>query len=310
MSSADIMPRTLPPADDPFLYGWREDWVAHPDGSSELIYTPLALEDLIHPEENYVIVNGSRHEEERYYIWGVVRHRLAGDKHALSLSDTGVYWDDETLRHHAPDIVVFHGIKEPRDVWPSFDVAEEGVKPSLIIELTSPHNRKNDFVTKFQQYHQAGVLWYVIVDRIQNEGPPSLIGYRWTEERYVEYPADEQGRLLLEPLGLKLGVRDDRVALFDAVSGEFQGDYHAVRQALDQERAARQEAESREKEAEDALKTSEEARKEAEEALKKAEDQARKDAEARKAAEERVAQLLQQLQQLQGQVSSDPQAAS
>ncbi len=327
MNSADILPRTLPPADDPFRYGWREDFVRHPDGTTGLVCTPLALEDLIHPEENYKIVNGSRHEEERYYIWGVIRHRLGDDENALALSDTGVYWNDETLRHHSPDISVMFGVKEPRDSWSSFHVAEEGVKPSLIVELTSPHNRSNDLVIKLEHYHRAGVLWYIIVDRIQNEGPPTLIGFRWTEECYVEFPPDENGMLLLEPLGLKLGVRDDRLALFDAATGEEQGDYNAVREALEQERFARQEAEKGRKEAEDQTQKEAEARKAAEEARKEAEDHARMEAEARKvaedharleaearkdaeetartaalratAAEEKVADLLRQLQQLQ-----------
>jgi Uma2 family endonuclease len=302
MSTVDPTLPGSPPADDPFRYGWKEVEVTLDNGEKDYINIPLTLEECVHPEENYKIVNGSRHEEERYYIWGVVRHRLSGDPHALALSDTGVYWDDPELKHHSPDIVVFFGIPEPRDQWPSFFVAEEGVRPNLIIELTSPHNRPNDIVTKFQQYHQARVPWYLIVDRIQSEGPPCLLGYRWQPNGYVEFPPDADGRLLLVPIGLKLGVRGDRVALFDPKTGEELGDYDAVCRQVEKERAARLAAEEKARKAEEesqkaqddarkaeagARKAQDDARK-AEEESRKAQDDARKAREAARAAEEKA----------------------
>src|SRR5262249_4308163 len=157
-----------------------------------LVNVPLTLEDLLHPEENYKIMNGSRHGDDCAYLKEGIRARLSPDPHALVLSDTGVYWDDPILKHHSPDISVFFNLREPRRNWPSFHVAEEGVKPTLIIEVVSPLSRSNDVETKFEQYYRAGVPWYIIVDRIQNEGPPTLIGYRHTPEGYVEFPPDEQ----------------------------------------------------------------------------------------------------------------------
>src|SRR5260370_19143132 len=109
-----------------------------------MVYTPVTLEDLLHAEENYKIMNGSRHAGECHYLWVVIKDRLAQDRHALVLCDTGVYWDDPALDHHSPDIAVIVGIREPRNQWPSFHVAEEGVRPTLIIDVASPHYRQND----------------------------------------------------------------------------------------------------------------------------------------------------------------------
>ncbi len=288
---SQIVPPSTRPASgdpDPFRLGWKEERRELPDGGFDYVNVPLTLEDVLHPEENYKIMNGSRHEEERYYLWGVIRHRLGLDQHSLALSDQGVYWDDPTLKHHCPDIAVIFGVREPRDHWPSFHVAEEGVRPALIIEIVSPFNRPNDVVTKFEQYHRAGVPWYVIADRIQFDGPPTLIGYRHTPEGYVEFPPDEQGRLLLEPIGLKLGVKGDRLALYDAVTGEEQGDYDAVRRDLQAERQARQAAEEKAQAETEARQHAEEKVQSEAAAREAAEEKARAETEARQAAEEEV----------------------
>ena len=38
----------------------------------------------------------------------------------------------------------------------------EGVRPRLIIEVSSPDSRVNDVVTKVDHYYRAGVPYYVI----------------------------------------------------------------------------------------------------------------------------------------------------
>src|SRR5262245_3257389 len=177
-----IRPPFDPLADDPdpFRYGWKEVRQERPDGTHVLERLPLTHEDILHPEENYTIMNGSRHEEECRYLVDVISERLSQRPDALVLGDTGVYWDVEELRHHSPDVAVIFGIRERRDQWTSFHVKEEGVRPVLIIENVSPSTRKTDLVDKMDQYHRAGVPWYIIIDRIQHEGPPTLLGYRHT----------------------------------------------------------------------------------------------------------------------------------
>jgi Uma2 family endonuclease len=279
---------------DPFRYGWKEEYQERPDGTRELVYLPLTLEDILHPEENYKIANSGRHNDECSYLKVGIRFKLRKNPHALVLSDTNVYWDDPTLKHHSPDISLFFGVRETRKSWPSFFVADEGVRPVLIIEVVSPLHRVNDVQTKLEQYYQAGVPWYIIADRIQNEGPPTLIGYRHTPQGYVEFRPDEQGRLLLEPLGLKLGVHGDRLALFDAGTGEELGEYEEVRADLLAEQEARlraerekQLAEERAADAQRTLTEAEERAQSQEQARKVAEDQRLAAEQARKLAEDR-----------------------
>src|SRR5207245_8006400 len=104
------------------------------------------------------------------YLQDVLERRLAGDPTALVLGDCKVLWEDGV--HHSPDLAIIFGVRRPRDVWSEFDVAAEGVRPRLIIEVVSPSTRVNDVEKKVEEYHRYRVPLYVIVDREGEEGPP------------------------------------------------------------------------------------------------------------------------------------------
>ena len=146
--------------------------------------------------------------------------RYAGDRSVVVFSDCGIYWDIPGLRHHSPDLAVIFGVKRRKD-WETFRVREEGVRPSLIIEITSPKTRVNDVKTKVTQYAQARVPHYVIVDveKVDGRRRLKLIVYRLQGQSYERVDLDDQGRAWLEPVGLWLGVKvnpetgGDRVVL-------------------------------------------------------------------------------------------------
>jgi Uma2 family endonuclease len=314
--SAAPAAQTAPPEGNPFRYGWREVRRRQADGSYRSINLPLTLWDLLHPQENDKAMNGSRHSKECRYLAAVIERRLAPDPHALVLQDTGVYWDIPGLPHHSPDVTVIFNIERPRANWPSFFVAVEGVRPELIIEVVSPQCRDNDLVTKLAEYHRALVPWYVIVDRVQEEDRPTLLGYRYTPERYEPVPLDGEGCLPLEPVGLKLGTREDRIALYDQVTGEELGDYTAISEALEAEEAARREAEARAR-AEEAARREAEAHARAEAAARQAAEVRAREAETRaqeEAARARAeaairADLERQIRELRAQPTQPPDGA-
>src|SRR5262249_22045640 len=96
---------------------------------------------------------------------------------------------------------------------------------------------------KVEHYHRARVPLYVIVDQEKEDGPRRLVGYRDTPEGYVPLVPDEQGRLALEPLGVLLGLRDNRIVCYDATSGEEIPGYAQLSQAIVAESEARKTAE-------------------------------------------------------------------
>ena len=220
------------PDADPFQYGWR--YVRHdlPDGNYTVDQVPLTLEDVLHPEEGDQVPQSTAHQRRCRYLCDVLEARLAHDASAVVLHDVRIKWDVPELRPHGPDIMVIFGVREAKN-WSTFDVAAEGTRPVLIIEVTSPETRAIDLVTKLDQYDLAGVAYYVIVDAVERRGRQvvRLLGYRQTETAYTAVALDERGWLWLEPVQLWLGVVDNEVYCFDEHGVQI-GHYAEVVQAL------------------------------------------------------------------------------
>jgi colicin import membrane protein len=269
-----------------FAYGYREVREKLPDGRYRRQRVPLTLEDVLHPRFGDVHMLGDPHGDDCHYLKSVLKARHAGDRSVAVFSDCGIYWDIPGLRHHSPDLSVIFGVKQRKD-WNTFHVRKEGVRPSLIIEVTSPKTRVNDVKTNVTQYAQAKVPHYVIADMEEVDGKRrlKLIAYRLNGSAYEPVPVDERGRVWLEPVGLWLGVKidsetgGDRLVLIDPETDQEIGDYTAVDQA-------RQAAEAR-------------ARDEAQ-GRAAAEARARDEAQSRAAAEARSLELEAELKRLRG----------
>ena len=276
----NVPTQPVPPTDadaDPFRYGWRFVPRPTPDDPHNLEQAPLTLEDVLHPEVGDFIVRSDRHTTDRMYLASVLRARLEPSGRAIVLSNIRIVWDIPDLRPHGPDIMVIPGIAERQD-WSTFEVAVEGARPALIIEIVSPETRENDVVIKVNHYARAGVAQYVIVDDVGQgeERRLHLLDYRLEAGAYRLREPDASGRVHLEIADLWLGVRGDGVVCYDRHSGEI-GDYVTVmRQAAAAEERARRAAAAREA----------------------AEEQARREAAARAQAEERLHVLLKRLRDM------------
>lgn len=243
------MKRTLPP--DPFRFGWREVQQIGLDGSKQWVRVPLTPEDLLHPKKGYQILENTQQERDRRYLAEVLEWRLASNPQALVLSDCLINWGVPGLGNHSPDICIFDGVRDPQHRnWGTFRVAEEGARPVLAIKIVSPdaHDRRvrdNDVVIKVREYYRAGVPLYVIVDQEREGRPRQVVGYRRGARKYLRMRPDRQGRLLLEPVQLLLGLKDERVVCWDADGGEEVGDLKAEAQARRVAEAALAEAQER-----------------------------------------------------------------
>ena len=310
-----------PPDADPFRYGWRLVPRPTPDDPHNLEQVPLTLEDVLHPETGDFIVHSDRHETDRMYLTAVLRARLESAGVAIVLSDVRIAWDLPDLRPHGPDVMVIPGVAERQD-WSTFDVAVEGARPALIIEITSPETRENDLEIKVDHYARAGVPQYVIVDNQSRRGARRLrlLDYRLVDGVYRLHPPDAAERVYLVIADLWLGIEGDHVVCYDEHGAAF-GDYATVvRRAKEAERRARREAAAREAEARLRAAAEEQARREAERAQREAaareaearlraaaEEQARQEAAAREAearlrhaAEARLRALEEELRRLRG----------
>jgi Uma2 family endonuclease len=242
------MKRTPPP--NPFRFGWRDVLQIGPDGSKRWTQVPLTQEEALHPKEDYHIAENRQQEKDRRYLAGVLEWRLSNNPQALVLSDCLINWGVAGLDNHAPDICVFDGVRDPQDRnWGTFRVAEEGARPVLAMEIVSSdaHDRRvrdNDVVIKVREYYRAGVPLYVIVDQEREGRPRQVVGYRRGARKYLRMRLDAQGRLLLEPVRLLLGLKDERAVYWDADTEEEIAGLTATAQALREAQARIRELEA------------------------------------------------------------------
>jgi hypothetical protein len=223
-----------------FALGWRAIQVNLPDGSTSFEQAPLTLEDVMHPEFGDHPAVSYAHYLDVSYLRSVLSDRLAGDPGIAVLSELIVYWDKPEWKHHRPDIAVVPGVSH-RQNGLFFQVAHEGTRPSLILEVVSPNTRVNDVEAKVEQYARVGVPRYVIADVCESGGRRclSLIDYRLSADGHYERQAlDARRRVgLKEAGGLWLGTffdheyECDRLALVDPVNRVRIRDYAQVTDA-------------------------------------------------------------------------------
>jgi Uma2 family endonuclease len=145
--------------------GWRVEVMTRPDGTTEYIQIPLTVAEFLHPKEGYRLLNSTFHDDIAGNAKDILTRRYAKTPDVGVFRDLIVEWDIPELGDHCPDTFVAFGLVERERNRRKFIVANEGVRPSLIIEVVSPCYRKQDRETKVVEYARARVQEYVIIDQ-------------------------------------------------------------------------------------------------------------------------------------------------
>jgi len=220
MSQTTTTATEVAPADDPFYYGWRYVSRMHRENGEEweeTVQVPLTYNDMLHPEEGDIVTHTPLHHRICAYVVAVIEAWARSQPRlVVVLSDVRIEWDMPDLQAHGPDVAVIFGVRE-RQNWGTFSVAQEGVRPALIIEVTSPKTRKGDLVDKVDEYALAGVPLYVIVDFVQRRQilVTRLLGYQLVNDVYQSLALNEDGWLRLEPIRLWIGIEDNQLVCYD-----------------------------------------------------------------------------------------------
>jgi Uma2 family endonuclease len=293
-------------ADDPFRYGWRYVRRTQPDGTVVIEEIPLTRDDLLYPEEGDFVVQEPWHTQDFTYCYSALTAWFAAQSNVVVLGDCRVDWGVPGIRPLGPDIVVLYEVPH----WlrqATFHLAGEGGTPVLVVEIASPSTRDNDLGIKRAFYYQAGVQKYIIVDRgPEGEDPVRLLGYQRGPTDWLPLPPDAQGRLELAPVGLSMGIEDDRPWFYDAVTGVREPDRPEWRQTLAEARDRAQDAEVRAQDAEVRAQDAEVRAQDAATRATRAEARAQAEAQARMALEARVRALEEQLQRQTGDDAHSP----
>lgn len=219
--SIAIAPRERPPtvARDPFYLGWRYVTETANDGSEELKQVPLTEWDVLHPQEGDFIVQNYAHTRDCIYIRQSIESVLALRKKSLVLIDHRVDWQEAGIEPHGPDVSAFDDLIEPWDINKgTFKVHDMGATILLGVEVTSPATWKNDVGIKVEEYWQARMPYYVIVDSRQfgeDQCEVTVIGYRTTPEGFVQMPSDPVRGIWIPTVGIGFKIIDGRVRCVD-----------------------------------------------------------------------------------------------
>jgi Uma2 family endonuclease len=202
--------------------GWRTEIITQPDGSIQINKIPLTSAEFLHPEEDYHLPTNTFHNKITRDAEDLLLRRYMKDSTVAVFSDLIIVWDDKNLKDNCPDVCVVFGVQNKEQNRSNFVVADEGVKPSLIIEVVSPRYRKEDREIKVIQYEQAGVQEYIIIDRRTQRGQKidEILGYRLIDNRYRLLTPDDDGRIECETVGLWISLSDGSLVMEDVETGE------------------------------------------------------------------------------------------
>lgn len=123
----------------------------------------------------------------------------------------------------APDVLVAKGVVADRTRH-NYLLWEERVPPCLVIEVTSRKTHREDRVKKKNVYERIGVEEYVLFDPSGEYLRPRLQEYRLQSGlqggRYQPVRLEEDGSLLSQATGLRLRPEGQRLRLIDEATGE------------------------------------------------------------------------------------------
>lgn len=268
--------------------GWRYERMQMADGKEELVRIPLTDEEILHPEEGYIMPERTYHELICDDLGDMLKVRYEEQTDMAIFHDLIFEWDQSGIGPYAPDIAIVPNVRNRDADRGRFLVTEEGTRPLLIIEVVSPSTRENDRVKKVKHYARVGVQEYIYIDHWTRKGQEiwEIVGYRLDEGQYVPMLPDEDGALYCRAVGLRIGVENGKVWVEDAETGEDLLTNLAAQRALRAAEVARRDAET---------KAVAEA-----EARQAAEVRADAEAKARRSAEARIAELEAQVRALHG----------
>lgn len=235
-----------PPEPD-WSLGWRYEIAYTAHGEQRTVRIPLTPEEARHPKEGYVMPERTEHDLLSDDLSDMLRAHVENEPEMAVFRNLVFEWDQPDIKSYAPDIAVVPHVSERYASRGQFVVAEEGTRPSLVIEIVSRSSRQDDRVQKVQDYERLGIQEYVYIDIRTRRGHlvGEVAGYRLQKQRYVPLLPDEDDALYLESINCRIGLEGDKVWLEDSATGENLLTNLQAQRALRAEKAARQVAEAR-----------------------------------------------------------------
>jgi len=192
---------------------------------------------IYYPEEDDAVSESTKHYKQGLYLVSALDLFFAGRVDGFVGGNLFVYYQQgDPTRCFSPDVMVALGVRpRPVEERGSYRIWEEGVPPTIIIELTSASTRRVDTVQKLRQYAKIGVAEYYLFDPLNEFLKPPLQGHHLDASgHYQRLPGAE---LDSPALGLRFVVRDGWLRLLNPST-------NTLLPTLEEAEAARLEAEA------------------------------------------------------------------
>lgn len=188
------------------------------DGADTL--PPARAKPVRYPErDGKPIAETQVHASEIIRLMQTLRDHYADRPDVYVWGDLLLYYEEGNPRASvAPDVFVAVGAaREPaRRIYKLW---EEGVPPTLVVEVTSPSTRPVDLGRKRDLYARLGVAEYVLYDPLGEYLSPVVQGFALARDEYHPMPRTRDGALVSRALGLRLLLVDGRLRLLDGETG-------------------------------------------------------------------------------------------
>jgi Uma2 family endonuclease len=203
---------------------------------------PLTSEDFLNPQEGDVMPQAPFHDMATRDLENMLQAHFRYQPNITIFRDLIMNWGISGLKNPSPDISVVPNVRNPEAILHEgqFHVLAEETRPVLVIEVVSPHYRAEDREDKVEIYEQAGVLEYVILDRVRRRRQMvnEVLGYRLVRGIYRPITPNEDGLIECQTVGLRFGLEGARVVIEEIANGRRLRTH-------DEEVTAREQAEAR-----------------------------------------------------------------
>jgi Uma2 family endonuclease len=200
-----------------FVVARRKSWG---DGDGGREKTPVRVPSVRYPErDGKPMAETQVHAEEIIRLMLTLRDRYAARPDVYVWGDLLLYYEEGNPKASvAPDVFVAVGAAKepPRRIYKLW---EEGVPPTIVIEVTSASTRREDLGRKRDLYARLGVSDYFLYDPLAEYLDPPLQGFTLRTGAFVALQPDESGALRSDALGLRLRLMGGRLQLLDAATG-------------------------------------------------------------------------------------------
>jgi Uma2 family endonuclease len=206
---------------------------------------------IVYPEQDGKVSESTKHYMQGAYLFDSLHAFFADRSDVFVGGNLFVYYHEgEPKECFSPGVLVALGVRpRPVEERGSYRLWEEGVPPTVIIELTSLSTRRDDTVRKVRLYASLGVREYYLFDPLGEFLTPRLQGYHLNGQgQYDRLPGEELDSVAL---GLRLLVHDGWLRLYNPAAGrllatleEAEAAQIAAEAGREQERTARLAAEA------------------------------------------------------------------